>query len=351
LRFGMQVVDSAAQPQVEPSAPAPESRLLYIASDKTNWDQLFIKPLRGGAATQLTHEPTGITGYSLSPDYQTILYTLFGPEGGTSIWSLKVDGAERRRVLDCPRSECNAPHWYPDGQRLAYERLDEPTDAQVPRFSIWWLDLRTGATLPVFQDDSFASYAPQFSPDGEYLAYVSGADNTLVLFNLKDGSSRSIPRRLQAALPPSWSPDSSAVLYGSQGSDGDPLRAKLYVLATGESLDLGGSRDATDYSAVWSPSGAWIAINRNIRLGASINSNQVWLVRPDGTDARAFLQEPGASYSSISWSPDGSYILYSRYVLDLTASTPGRFDIYMTDAESGESELLVEGGDMPTLLP
>jgi hypothetical protein len=38
-------------------------------------------------------------------------------------------------------------------------------------------------------------------------------------------------------------------------------------------------------------------------------------------------------------------------VLDLTSPTPGRFDIYMTDVETGQSQLLVEGGDMPALLP
>jgi Tol biopolymer transport system component len=142
-----------------------------------------------------------VTGYSVSPDYKTILYTLFNPEGGTAIWALNTDGTSRRLVLDCPVSECNSPHWYPDGQKLAYERLDDATEATVPRFSIWWLDLTSGDTQPVFQDQTFASYAPQFSPDGQWLSYIATADNTLMIFNLEDGRSLSVPLGLQSALP------------------------------------------------------------------------------------------------------------------------------------------------------
>ena len=149
---------------------------------------------------QYTDEPSGITGYSISPDSKTILYTLFAADGGTAIWALNADGTGRRLVLDCPRSECNSPRWYPNSSKIAYDRLDDATEATVPRFSIWWLDLASGKTQPMFRDQSFASYAPDFSPDGQWLSYISTADNTLILYDLQDGSSRSIPLGLQAAL-------------------------------------------------------------------------------------------------------------------------------------------------------
>ena len=350
LRFGSAVVQSAAEARAGSVFEVQQARVLYIAADSTGWDQLFVRPLSGGKAVQLTRESSGITGYSMSPHGGTILYTLFNPEGGTAIRALNSDGSGRRLILDCPRSECNSPRWYPDGQKLAYERLDDATAALVPRFSIWWLDLSTGETRPVFQDGSFASYAPEFSPDGAWLSYVSSADNTLVLFNLENGDNLAVPLGLQAALPAAWSPGGEAVLFGSQEGSGGSLRLKTYTLSSGEITDLGGPANATDYSAAWSPAGDWIAINRNVVMEATVISNQVWLVRPAGSEARVLLREDGASYSSLTWSPDGRHLLYARYVLDLTSSTPGRFDIYMTNIESGESEILVEGGDMPALL-
>ena len=84
---------------------------------------------------------------------------------------------------------------------------------------------------------------------------------------------------------------------------------------------------------------------------APLSSNEVWLVRPDGAEARVLLREDGASYSGLTWSPDGRCLLYARYVLAPTSPTPGRFDVHMTEIGTGKSQVLVEGGDMPALLP
>jgi ABC-type nickel/cobalt efflux system permease component RcnA/Tol biopolymer transport system component len=349
LQFGAAVVQSAGQARQAAPAQAAELRLLYIAADSTGRDQLFMKAPGNRQPIQYTEEASGITGYEVSPDGKTIVYTTFQKAGGTALWAIDAEGKNRRLVLDCPRSECNSPRWYPDGKRLAYERLDDASEVLVPRFSIWWLDFENGETHPMFQDSALASYAPQFSPDGKWLSYISSADNTLIIFDLLTGESRSVPLGAQAVLPGSWGPESDAVLFGSQ-AEGERLQIKTYWLDSEKITGLEGPPGATDYASAWSPDGEWIAIDRSVPLGAGINSNQVWLVRPDGTDARAILQEPEASYSSLLWSADGRHLLYARYLLDIDAATPGRFDIYRTDVESGESELLVEGGDMPTLL-
>jgi len=177
LKFGSAVARSAvgqpaaSQPISASATPSSgfdlaRARLLYIASDPAAWDQLFMLPLAGGRPVQYTAEPSGVTGYSISPDGRTILYTLFEADGGTAIWALNADGTGRRLILDCPQSECNSPRWYPDSSKIAYDRLDNASEATVPRFSIWWLDIASGKTQPMFRDQSFASYAPEFSPDG-----------------------------------------------------------------------------------------------------------------------------------------------------------------------------------------
>ena len=67
--------------------------------------------------------------------------------------------------------------------------------------------METGKTQPVFQDQTFPSSAPKFSPDGQWLSYISAANNTLVIYNLKDGHSISLPLGNQSIIPESWSPD------------------------------------------------------------------------------------------------------------------------------------------------
>ncbi len=345
--------------------------ILYIASDSSGHDQLFLLSQPGTAPVQYTQEANGITGYSVSPDGSLILYSVFSVDNGSSIWSLQPDvsGAvgPARKVLDCPDAECNTPVFYPDGSKVAYERLDNKADGTtVPRFSVWWLDLPSRNTEPVFQDAAFPSTAPQFSPDGQWLSYISAASNTIVAFNLKNGRALSVPLGSQAAIPETWSPDGTRLLFGDAIQDASissaslpqpgagPVHLKTYSLATGNLKDLGGGPNVTDLSAAWSPDGKWIAIDRDVTGGDTLSSsNQVWLVRPDGTQAHVLLDEAGASYSSLSWSPDGRLLLYSRYVLDTSAGAggTGRFDVCSLNISTGQTTVLAPGGDIAQFLP
>ncbi len=330
-------------------------RLLYIASDSQGHDQLFAKQLSGGAAIQYTREPSGIVSYSLSPDQRTILYTVFEPDNSTSIWAINSDGSQNRLALKCPQTECGSLQWYPDSQRVVYERLENAQDSALARFSIWWLDVSTGNTQPVFRDQTFPSIAAKFSPDGQWLSYISPATNTLTLYRLKDGHTISLLLNSQQMIPETWSPASDSLIFGTPASsqDGAPIHVQRYVLDSGRTIDLGDmNHGASDYSASWSPDGSWIAVDRDVPSSdGSAPSNQVWLVKPDGTDAHALLTESGASYSDIIWSPDGKSIIYSRYSLQNTSNGIGQFDIYQTDIQTENSTKLVADGDYPTLLP
>jgi Tol biopolymer transport system component len=349
---GTSNVEAQAAP---PKFDLHSARVLYIAADRAGLDQLFLLSLGTGKAVQYTNEASGIIGYSTSPDLKTILYSVYGTTGGSSIWAMNADGTQKRRVLDCPTAECNSPAWYPDGQKVAYERLEDSQDpSSVPRFSIWWLDLRSGKTQPVFQDAMYASTAPAFSQDGQWLSYIAAASNELMLYSLKDGSERSVPLGSQAAIPATWSPDGQALLFGNQASSGEPppLHTKIYNIDSGQITDLGGPNNQTDFSAAWSPDGQWIAIDRNVpSADPSGSSNQVWLMKPDGTQTRVRLNEAHASYSDLKWSPDGRYLLYSRYMLLYSAQNPGHFNVYATDIQTGERTLVVPGGDLGTFIP
>ena len=344
------------QTPAAPSTPAPAGiKLLYIASDGNKQNQLFMAPFPGGVPKQYTQEPSGIEDYSVSPDRKTILYIVYNPDNGTSIWAIKADGTQKRLVLNCPQAECDAPQWYPDNQRVVYGRMENSQDSALPRFSIWWLDTQTGRTQPVFQDHTFPSSAPKFSPDGKWLSYISYSNNMLMIYNLKDASSISLSLGFQQFIPASWSPSGDSLIFGSQAGpqDGAPLHIKRYILASGQTMDLGGSKGENDYFGVWSPDGNWIAIDRDIPAadGSAKSSNQVWLVKPDGTDAHVLLDEKNASYSDLGWSPDGKSLIYSRYSYEFSYQNVGHFDVYTADLQTGTETMLVSGGDIPTLMP
>jgi ABC-type nickel/cobalt efflux system permease component RcnA/Tol biopolymer transport system component len=328
------------------------AKLLYLAPDSQpeSEDQLFMMPLNGGTPTQFTKESSGIAGYSVSPDEKTILYTSFKVDGSSSISAINTDGTQQRVILNCPTSQCGDPQWYPDGQKIVYQRLDYAGDVALSKFSIWWLDLQTGKTVAVFQDQAFPSSAPAFSADGQWLSYISPANNTIQIYHLQDAKDISIPIGYQGLMPEIWSPSSNAILYWNAVSPeaGSSIHVKRYILSSGQKIDLGGTNDQSDYSASWSPTGEWIAIDRNYSTSDSTKKgDQVWLVKPDGTQSHVILNEPDVSYTDLNWSPDGNYLAYTRYSYD----NIGHSDAWMMDIQTGQRTMLASGGFIPTLLP
>ena len=328
------------------------AKLLYLAPDSQpeSEDQLFMMPLNGGTPTQFTKESSGIAGYSVSPDEKTILYTSFKVDGSSSISAINTDGTQQHLILNCPTSQCGDPQWYPDGQKIVYQRLDYAGDVALSKFSIWWLDLQTGKTVAVFQDQAFPSSAPAFSADGQWLSYISPANNTIQIYHLQDAKDISIPIGYQGLMPEIWSPSSNAILYWNAVSPeaGSSIHVQRYILNSGQKIDLGGTQDQTDYSAAWSPDGQWIAIDRNYSTSDSTKKgDEVWLVKPDGTQSHVILNEPDVSYTDLNWSPDGNYLAYTRYSYD----NIGHSDAWMMDIQTGQRTMLASGGFIPTLLP
>ena len=335
-----------------PSFDVKRAKLVYLAPDNRpqSEDQLFMIPLSGGTPTQFTKESSGVAGYSVSPDAKIILYTTFKVDGSSSISAINTDGTQQRQILNCPTSQCGDPQWYPDGQKIVYQRLDYAGDSALSKFSIWWLDMQTGKTNPVFQDQTFPSSAPAFSADGQWLSYISPANNTIQIYHFQDAKDISIPIGYQGLMPEVWSPASDAILYWDAVSPeaGSSIHVKGFILNSGQKIDLGGTQDQTDYSASWSPDGKWIAIDRNLSTSDSTKKgDQVWLVKPDGTQSHVILNEPDVSYTDLHWSPDGSYLAYTRYSYD----NIGHSDVWTMDIQTGQTTMLASGGFIPTLLP
>lgn len=332
----LKFTSAATQPGQAPS-------LLYLLLDSEGKLQLTRQPLTGGTAISYTREPDGLAGYALSPDHASILYLVFDANAQTTMHIIRSDGTDARLVLDCKQAQCGAPVWHPDGRRVIYQRAEAAGESGLSRFSLWWLDVTSGETRPVFQDAGFASYAAAFSSDGQWLSYKSPGNNTLQIYNLEDGRAISIPIPALSGPTQSWSPVGDVLLFWDAG-----LRVTRYDLKSGRKIDLGGAPGQADYAAVWSPDGAWVAIDREPPVAAQRKrGDQVWLMRPDGTDARLLLDEADASYSDIVWSADGKALFYTRY----SYLNVGKSEIWRFDVATGAKEQIAASGMEPALLP
>lgn len=322
--------------------------VLYVAPDAQGIDQLFVINPKGGQPNQLTHEEFGIWDYTLAPDKLTITYAALRSDGGSDLWEMAADGSGARPLLACPEAACSGAAWSPDGRRLVYERrstLLTSTEPGPPH--LWWFDPVTGETTAVFEDREWQGYGARWSPDSNWLSYVAPSKQGVQVYNVNDSRNFLIPSQMGGLAP--WSPKGDALLVSEiqRQEEGFAVHLLRVDAATGELTDLSGpGANVEDSSAAWSPDGAWIALTRKV-AGAAMGK-QMWLMRPDGSDARYLTNEMDMNHSLPEWSPDGRYLLYQRYPLKEVGAQPG---IWLLDLQTERAQELMTPGNRPTWLP
>jgi Tol biopolymer transport system component len=326
---------------------APE--LLFIAPDASGVDQLFVIDPEEGPPVQLTQEVFGVFDYQLSPDSMLVAYAALREDGGSDLWVVNVDSRERNQLLTCPGAICSGAAWAVADQRLVFEKrtLARPMEAPGPP-RLWWLDIDTGETVPVFADSQISGYGAVWSPTGEWLSYVAPDTRGVQVLRVEDGQSLVVPTQMGGL--PVWSPrGDSLIVADMQGSEVAGFAVHLLKASPddGVLVDISGEGEAVeDSSPDWSPDGNWIAFTRKI-AGAAMGK-QIWLMRADGSQAGFLTNDTDIHHALPRWSPDGRTIAFQRYPLkEANAST----SIWLLDVDSGISRELVVGGNRPVWRP
>lgn len=340
--FGAAEMPSTGDFQLE------SATILYMSTDERSRFHLFAFPLGTREAVQLENTPAGIFSYALSSDGQQIVYVANGQNARTEMWRIAADGSNPDLLFVCTDVFCNNPLWSPDGERLIYERTkSEGKGPELP--TLWWFDLATQTTQPVLADDNLPSYAASWSPNGQWLSYLSASTNTLQVFHLGDGRVHSIPN--QAGMGATWHPSSERLLtYDTRQQSGHLASHLLRVDLAQEQkevIDLSGDAPVEDKDAAWSPDGNWLAIMRR-DLSGSNKGNQIWLMRPDGSQARALTSDPNRDRRAPAWSPDSRYLLFQQHNLDKPYTLP---EIWLLDTQNGQIEMLLERGNQAKWQP
>jgi len=244
----------------------------------------------------------------ISPDGQWVAYTVrrLDPKADsadTDIYMIPFAGGEPVRVTSSPKPETH-PRFSPDGRYLAFLSGREGKKGQV-----WLLDRRGGEAVRLtdFKAD-VSDFA--WSPDGKRLALVVGDVDPDEAEEEKaaggEGGAEKTPkpiviRRLQ-------------FLRDGEGFLRE-LRQHLYLydVATKQSAQLtSGSFD--DEAPVWSPDGRRIAFVSNRTSDPDANDNSdIFLVEADaakkGQAPIAITKSPGSDRAP-AFSPDGRWIAY-----------------------------------------
>jgi len=284
-----------------PAFSSDGDKILFVRSRQVGLpDEIWLTPVTGGGATRLLSEPGRIVSSpQWSYDGRSVIYSS-NRSGHPSLWRVSLDAPDSIVQI----KEAGSPAWDPvvshRGYRMAYQRL-------IRNLSIWQLDLSSSrgerpSILLAATSDTDQGPAPQFSPDGKKLAYMSDRSGTMEIWvSNRDGSDAFQLTAVGVAGTPRWSPDSQSIAFDANASNGPKV---LTINLRGGAPQLLTPDQFESEVPSWSRDGKWIyfASSRSGDL-------QVWKAPAGGgTPVQVTHQGGHAALES----PDGKTLYYAK---------------------------------------
>jgi Tol biopolymer transport system component/DNA-binding winged helix-turn-helix (wHTH) protein len=252
----------------------------------------------------------------------------------SGLWRIDVSGSAARSAepqrLAVFGENAASPAISRRGHRLAYSHLFSHT-------SIWRMaapggpsahdEMSAGSFNRAIISSTRHDFAPQFSPDGKRIAFVSGrSGNTEIWVCGSDGSS---PVQLTSfrgpqVSTPRWSPDGGRIAFDSDAEGGWDV---WMIGANGGKPVRMATHPANDGNPSWSRDGRWIYFD-----SARTGEQQVWKIPADGGEAIQVTWDGG--FAALE-SPDGKFLYHTKGQADTS--------LWRTPVEGGQATKVLEG--------
>lgn len=281
-------------------------------------------PVRPGTVTHLTRDPGLELDPALSPDGVAIAYVA-GPPGDMRVYVRQVAEGRVIAVAESLADHQRLPRWSPDGTRLVFQagHAEYEDQAGAPPNALYVVPALGGLPRRLVANDSASAFAPEWSPDGTRIAFVSGSGVYGSRISLVDASGETPPvaladARLASALR--WSPDGSMIAYvvgnprfalgtAHLGNDG-PSSIHVLTLADKRTHVITDS-SALNASPNWTRDGRSLLFVSN-REG-SRDVYRIGVGRDGEAQGGAERLTTGLSAHAIDLSRDGRTLAYAAY--------------------------------------
>jgi len=315
--------------------------------------ELFALKLDGEASgIQLTHTNGRIYDYSVSPDGESIVFSVLNDQKGIDLWMVQRDGANQHKLLDCGKDQCSTPTWSPTTQELAYTRESAGLDSNGPMrvTRVWILDEQSGQTAMLFADPHQVGEGPMWSPDGQWISMWNSVQRGILVVNRKTGGTFFLESSNGDAG--SWSEDSRFLYYSNMVSGQAGFR---YVVLRADirnrsiSTIFGGNVEGGGLSVdhpICSPVEKWVAVT--IQPDIQIPGKELLTLSPDSKDGLTITSDLSQTPVFYSWTPDGDHLIYQS---NLLGGNGNDAEIWTWDRNTGKTKKITTGDRSPQWLP
>ncbi|MGE3466829.1 MAG: LpqB family beta-propeller domain-containing protein, partial [Pyrinomonadaceae bacterium] len=288
---------------------APDGSKIYFMSDRSGNQNIWSMP-RGGQAKQVTTFTDGRVLFpSISYDGQEIVF-----ERNFRIWKMKSDGGSPRELSITLRGVAATPMTgraslgsqlrelalSPDGKKVAV----------VAHGEVFAASSKEGGDAVRVTDTPAAESYVTWSTDSKRIVYSSERNGSMELFqyDFPTESETQLTRGSNLDASPIFAPDgksfafirnSRSLMVFDVASKTEREVSKLYT----DTIPLLG-----DETIKWSPDGKWIAF---LSVSPETRSyTNVRVVPAAGGPPRQISFLANSNSGALSWSPDGTYILF-----------------------------------------
>jgi len=329
---GGEPVTVARWPGLYPAMPAwsaDGARLAY-----TDPRGLEVVPALGGVSRLLAPQ---------TPDFR-LGWAAWAPAGDRLVYSSADTLYVRDLAADAPRvllktADPHSPAWSPDGRWIAYVSGNPlyPTVANLAPSSVWIVAAAGGAPIRITADRPLHA-SPVWLPDSRGLLYVSDEDGGRDIYFVRlsrAGVPNGAPTRLTTGLHPhtiSLSADGKKLVYALHTETSNVVAVQLQP---GRSVSLRDARPVTSGSQQIegfsvSPDGRWLAFDSNRNGGQDI-----WRMPVDGSSPPEPISAGPEDEFQPTYSPDGRWVSFHA-----TRSGSLR-DLYVVPAAGGPRTRIV----------
>lgn len=276
---------------------------LYYASDRTGTLNLYEYDPASKKTRPLTNSTTWDVRWPAKGDRNRIIYELNGELQIADIRSARseavritvpTDGLATRPSQMNVSSQISSFDLSPKGERALF----------VARGEIFSAPIEKGVPRNLTRSSGAHDKAPDWSPDGRWIAYLSDASGEEELYIIpQDGSAP--PTQLttggkEMRYRPLWSPDSKKIAFSDK-------EGRLYVVTVADkSMRLvADERRGQLLDYVWAPDSRHLAFS--LSAETPIRGIHIW---SEASGQTRRVTDPMFNAGNPAWDPDGNYLFY-----------------------------------------